>query len=53
MTKLEYAKILTNSPAWGGIKNPFKLAEMYSKTELKDAYDMLEEAEEDCFNSIY
>ena len=53
MTKLEYAKILTSSPAWDGIKNPFKLAEIYSKAELKDAYDMLEEAEEEYYNSIY
>lgn len=53
MTKLDYAEILTNSPAWGGIKNPYKLVKMYTKQELKDAYDMLKEAEEDYYNSIY
>ena len=50
---MEYAKILTNSPAWNGIKDPYKLTKLYTKAELKDAYDMLEEAEEDYFNSIY
>ena len=53
MTKLDYAKILTNSPAWDGIKNPYKLVKLYSKEELKDAYDMLAYAEEDYYNSIY
>lgn len=53
MTKMEYAKILTNSPVWDGIKDPYKLVKLYSKAELKDAYDMLEEAEEDYYNSIY
>lgn len=53
MTKLEYAKILTNSPAWDGIKNPYKLIKLYSKAELKDAYDMLDYAEADYYDMIY
>lgn len=53
MTKLEMAKILTNSPAWDGIKNPYKLVELYTKAELKDAYDVLEDAEADYYNMRY
>lgn len=53
MNKLDYAEIIVNSPAWSGIKNPFKLVRMYTKAELKDIYNMLEEAEEDYFNYIY
>ena len=52
MTKLDYAEIITQSPAWDGIKNPYKLVKMYSKAELKDAYDMLKEVEEDSYDNI-
>lgn len=53
MTKLDYAEILIGSPAWDGIRNPHKLVKMYSKQELKDAYNMLKEAEEDYYSSRY
>ena len=53
MKKIDYAKCITNSPAWDGIKNPYTLTKMYRKEELKDMYDMIEEAEEDYYNSMY
>lgn len=53
MTKLDYAKIIVSSPAWDGINNPYELAKLYTKEELKDAYNMMEEAEEDYYNSLY
>ena len=53
MTKIEYAKILTESPAWDGIKDPYKLVKLYSKAELKDAYDMLTDAEADYYSMRY
>lgn len=53
MTKIDYAKILVESPAWDGIKDPYKLVKLYSKAELKDAYDMLADAEADYYDMRY
>lgn len=53
MTKIEMAKMLTESPAWDGMKDPYKLAKIYSKDELDEAYEELESAEADYYNSIY
>jgi hypothetical protein len=53
MKKIDYAKILTSSPAWDGIKDPYKLVKLYSKAELKDAYDMLADAEAAYYDMRY
>lgn len=53
MTKLEMAQMLVNSPAWDGLRPAEKLAAAYSKQELQDACDMLEEAEQEYFDSKY
>ena len=53
MTKLEMAQMLVNSPAWDGLRPAEKLAAAYSKQELQDACDMLEEAEQEYLDSKY
>ena len=53
MTKLEMAEILVSSPAWDGLRNPYKLAKNTPKDILKDYYDMLEVAEEEYYNDRY
>lgn len=53
MTKLEMAQMLVNSPAWDGLRPAEKLAAAYSKQELRDACDMLEEAEQEYLDSKY
>lgn len=53
MTKLEMAQMLVNSPAWDGLRPAEKLAAAYTKEELQDACDMLEEAEREYFDSKY
>lgn len=53
MAKLEMAQMLVNSPAWDGLRPAEKLAAAYSKQELQDACDMLEEAEQEFFDSKY
>ena len=50
MKKIEYARILVNSPVWNGIKDANKLVKIYSKEQLKDACEALEEAEEEYYN---
>ena len=53
MTKIEMAQMLVNSPAWDGLRPAEKLAAAYSKQELQDACDMLEEAEQEYLDSKY
>lgn len=53
MTKLEMAQMLVNSPAWDGLRPAEKLAAAYTKEELQDACEMLEEAEKEYFDSKY
>lgn len=53
MTKLEMAQMLVNSPAWDGLRPAEKLAAAYTKEELQDACEMLEEAEQEYFDSKY
>ena len=53
MTKIEMAQMLVNSPAWDGLRPAEKLAAAYTKEELQDACDMLEEAEREYFDSKY
>lgn len=53
MTKLEIARILVDSPAWQGEKDAEWLVKIYSKVELQDMFDMLDEAEEDYYNYYY
>lgn len=53
MTKFEMAQMLVNSPAWDGLRPVEKLAAAYTKEELQDACDMLEEAEREYFDSKY
>lgn len=53
MTKLEMAQMLVNSPAWDGLRPAEKLAAAYTKEELQDACDMLEEAEQEYFDSKF
>lgn len=53
MTKLEMAQMLVNSPAWDGLRPAEKLAAAYTKEELQDACDMLEEAEQEYLDFKY
>lgn len=53
MTKVEYATMLVSSPVWDGNKSIAFLVKTYTKQELKDAYDMMEEAEENYYNELY
>lgn len=53
MTKLEMAQMLVNSPAWDGLRPAEKLAAAYTKEELQDACEMLEEAEQEYFDSKF
>lgn len=46
LTKIDYAELLVKSPAWDGNKNPEYLARDYTLERLKDAYSLVEEAEE-------
>ncbi len=46
-TKFGLAKILVSHPLWAGEKNPLKLSKMYTKPELIDLVEQIDEAEHD------
>lgn len=49
MTKKEMAEIITASPAWDGCSEE-ELVKNYTKEQIKDIYDMLDEAEEEYYS---
>ena len=53
MTKKEMAEIITRSPAWEGTRSVKELCRDYTKEQIKDAYDELDNAEEDYYNERY
>ena len=53
MTKREYAECLVASPVWDGERNINWLVRNYTKEELKDAFDMMEEYENDYYEYRY
>ena len=48
MTKKDMIDIITSSPAWDGANA--KTLNRYLKSEIKDIFDQLEEAEEDYYS---
>lgn len=53
MTKKEMAEIIARSPAWVGNLTVKELCREYTKEQIKDAYDELDNAEEDYYNERY
>lgn len=51
MTKMDYAEALTNCEIWDGEKDPQKLAKLYTKEQLKDYYDAMEDAIDDYYEN--
>lgn len=51
LTKREMAEILINCAAWDGSKDVDFLCKNYSLKEIKDAYDMIDEATDDYYNN--
>ena len=45
MKKIEMAKIIVNSPTWDGTKNPQELADTTDVKELKEIFEMMQDAE--------
>lgn len=52
MKKREMLEMIVVNPAWGGSKDIDFLMENYTKEQVKDAYNMLDLAEEEHFESI-
>ena len=52
MKKYEIIDTLINSPAWSGTKDK-RILNKYSKQELLDIYNELEEAEQEYYNFLY
>lgn len=44
MTKMDYAEALANCEIWDGEKEPKKLVKIFTKEQLKDYYDEMEDA---------
>lgn len=53
MKKMDMIEIIVNSPAWDGTKNKSWLYKNNTKEEIKDIYDMIEEAEEEYYSYRY